>query len=110
MILCPHCGGVFVPATDPLTRRQSEVYRYLAGFSAEHGYAPSFEDIARHFQLNSLATVHEHLSNLERKGYIARRYNESRSITLLVDPKELGGPVNGGPNPTGTHLPRPFAA
>jgi len=30
-----------------------------------------------------LATVHEHLTNLERKGYITRQYNESRSIQVL---------------------------
>jgi repressor LexA len=30
-----------------------------------------------------LATVHEHLTNLERKGYIRRSYNESRSIEVL---------------------------
>jgi repressor LexA len=30
-----------------------------------------------------LATVHEHLSNLERKGYIKRNYNESRAIEIL---------------------------
>ena len=30
-----------------------------------------------------MATVHEHLSNLERKGYIKRSYNESRAIEIL---------------------------
>ena len=44
---------------------------------------PSFEEIAEQFNYNSLATVHEHLSNLERKGYIKRSYNESRSIEIL---------------------------
>ena len=45
--------------------------------------APSFEEIAEHFGYQSLATVHEHLSNLERKGYIRRGYNESRAIEVL---------------------------
>ena len=30
-----------------------------------------------------MATVHEHLTNLERKGYIRRSYNESRAIEIL---------------------------
>ena len=47
------------------------------------GYAPSFEEIAEQFGFQSLATVHEHLTNLERKGYIRRSYNESRSIEVL---------------------------
>lgn len=75
----------------PLTKRQKEILDYIHGFIAEHGYAPSFEEIAEHFGYASLATVHEHLSNLERKGYIRKAYNESRSIEL-VEPG-LGAPT-----------------
>ena len=67
----------------PLTKRQREILNYLSSYCEEHGYAPSFEEIAAHFEYNSLATVHEHLSNLERKGYIKRSYNESRAIEIL---------------------------
>jgi repressor LexA len=45
-----------------------------------------------------LATVHEHLSNLERKGYIRRSYNESRAIEILpsnVYPKAIELPLLG---------------
>ena len=67
----------------PLTKRQREILTYLGSYSEVHGYAPSFEEIAEQFNYNSLATVHEHLSNLERKGYIKRGYNESRAIEIL---------------------------
>ena len=67
----------------PLTRRQSELLTYLQEQISDNGYAPSFEEIAEHFGFQSLATVHEHLTNLERKGYIRRSYNESRSIEVL---------------------------
>jgi repressor LexA len=66
-----------------LTRRQHEILTYLVSYAEEHGFAPSFEEIAEHFDFSSLATVHEHLSNLERKGYIRREYNESRAIEIL---------------------------
>jgi repressor LexA len=66
-----------------LTKRQNEILVYLRAAIAEHGYAPSFEEIAEKFTFASLATVHEHLTNLERKGYIRRQYNESRSIEVL---------------------------
>jgi repressor LexA len=66
-----------------LTRRQREILTYLTDYTEEHGYAPSFEEIAERFNYNSLATVHEHLSNLERKGYIRREYNASRAIEIL---------------------------
>src|SRR2546428_11587572 len=67
----------------PLTRRQKEILTYLEQHIQEQGYAPSFEEIAERFGFQSLATVHEHLTNLERKGYIRRSYNESRSIEVL---------------------------
>lgn len=67
----------------PLTKRQREILTFLRSYSEGNGYAPSFEEIARQFNYNSLATVHEHLSNLERKGYIKRSYNESRAIEIL---------------------------
>jgi repressor LexA len=81
-----------------LTKRQREILDYLSGYADENGYAPSFEEIARKFNYNSLATVHEHLSNLERKGYIKRSYNESRAIEILpsdVFPKAIELPLLG---------------
>jgi len=67
----------------PLTKRQSEILAFLQNHILEQGYAPSFEEIAERFGFQSLATVHEHLTNLERKGYIRRSYNESRSIEVM---------------------------
>jgi len=81
-----------------LTKRQREILTYLANYSEEHGYAPSFEEIASQFNYNSLATVHEHLTNLERKGYIKRAYNESRGIELMpsdVLPRAMSLPLLG---------------
>ena len=76
----------------PLTKRQSELVNYLRQFIAERGYAPSFEEIGEHFGFQSLATTHEHLTNLERKGYIRRRYNESRGIEV-IPPGGLAGAI-----------------
>jgi repressor LexA len=73
----------------PLTKRQKEILDFITGFIEERGYAPSFEEIAKAFGYSSLATVHEHLSNLERKGYIRKAYNESRSIEMV--PEEGAG-------------------
>ena len=74
----------------PLTRRQREILDFLAGHIQAKGYAPSFEEIAGQFSFQSLATVHEHLTNLERKGYIRRAHNESRAIEI-VPPKGQTG-------------------
>jgi len=66
-----------------LTKRQSEILTFLQSHIRDRGYAPSFEEIAEHFGFQSLATVHEHLTNLQRKGYIHRAHNESRAIEVL---------------------------
>jgi repressor LexA len=81
-----------------LTKRQREILTYLDSYSGERGYAPSFEEIAAQFNYNSLATVHEHLTNLERKGYIKRAYNESRGIEVLPSaetPRAMSLPLLG---------------
>lgn len=66
-----------------LTRRQREVYDFIAEFVQSHGYSPSFEEIGSGLGLNSLATVHKHITNLEKKGLLKRDYNRSRSIDVL---------------------------
>jgi len=75
----------------PLTKRQKEILDYIGSYIEERCYAPSFEEIAESFGYSSLATVHEHLSNLERKGYIRKAYNESRSVELV--PPDRGQPA-----------------
>jgi repressor LexA len=66
-----------------LTKRQKQVYDFIADFVARNGYSPSFEEIGQGMELSSLATVHKHISNLEKKGLLKRDYNRSRSIDVL---------------------------
>ncbi len=72
-----------------LTKRQKEVLDYLVSFLNKHGYSPSFEEIARALKLTSLATVHKHITTLEKKGFLRRGYNQSRSIEVLQLPKPV---------------------
>lgn len=65
-----------------LTKRQKEILDFLESYIADNGYAPTLDEIGAHFSLTSLATVHKHLSNLEMKGLIRRRWNYSRAIEL----------------------------
>src|SRR6266404_5052450 len=73
----------------PLTKRQKEVLDYLVAFETKHGYAPSFEEIGKGLKLTSLATVHKHITTLEKKGFIRRGYNQSRSIEIVQLPKSV---------------------
>jgi repressor LexA len=66
-----------------VTRRQKEMLDFLDGYIDRHGYAPTIEETAGHFGLRSLATVHKHLTNLQKKGLIKRDWNRSRALELV---------------------------
>jgi repressor LexA len=65
-----------------LTKRQKEVLDFIQNFVTEHGYSPSYEELATGLNLASLATVHKHVSTLESKDYLRRSYNQSRSLEV----------------------------
>jgi repressor LexA len=69
-----------------LTKRQRQMYDFIAEFVENNGYSPSFEEIGTAMGLSSLATVHKHINNLETKKYLRRDYNRSRSIDVLPLP------------------------
>src|SRR6201989_542046 len=66
-----------------ITRRQKEGLDFLFGFTSQNGCSPSYEEIASGLGLNSLATVHKHVTNLQNKGLLQRAHNRSRSIDVL---------------------------
>lgn len=63
-----------------LTKKQTEILNYVTDFVGEHGYAPSYREIAQHFELSSVATVHDHISALVEKGYLSDAEGEARGI------------------------------
>lgn len=70
-------------ASPMLTKRQKELVDYLDAYILKAGYAPTLEEIGQHFGLSSLATIHKHLTNLERKGMIRRKWNRSRALEVV---------------------------
>ena len=83
-----------------ITRRQRQVYDFIADFVQSHGYSPSFEEIGNGLGLSSLATVHKHITNLADKGMLKRDYNRSRSIDLV--------PMKGSMKKTVSAMPPPL--
>ena len=66
-----------------ITKRQRQVYDFISEFVQQNNYTPSYQEIGDGLGLSSLATVHKHITNLEKKGLLSRDYNRSRSIDLL---------------------------
>ena len=74
-------------------KRQKEILDFLNNYIDEFGHAPTLVEIARHIGVKSLATVHEHLATLEKKGLIKKSGGLIRSIELID--KRIGKVVKG---------------
>ena len=72
-----------------LTRRQKQVLDFLVDFINGQGYSPSFEEFGAGLNLSSLATVHKHMQTLEKKGFIRRGHNQSRSVEVVALPASV---------------------
>lgn len=68
---------------ENITSRQKQILDYISKFFDENGYPPSVREICAATKLKSTATVHAHLVNLEKKGYISRDPQKPRTIELL---------------------------
>jgi len=66
-----------------LSKRQKEVYDFIHKFLEKHGYAPSLEEIANHFKLSAVSTVHHHVGELVKKGLLNKRWNTNRSLEVV---------------------------
>lgn len=74
-------------------RRQKEILDFLNDYIEKNGNAPTLVQIAKHLGVKSLATVHEHLQSLEKKGLIKKSSGIARSIELVE--QKIGNIVKG---------------
>ena len=66
-----------------LYKRQKEIVEYISQYIQKSGTSPTLSEIARAMNLSSLATVHEHLQALVKKGVIRRFEGAVRGIEIL---------------------------
>ncbi len=66
-----------------LTQRQREIYEFVRGYVDRHGYPPTVREIGEAVGLASPSTVHAHLANLERAGYLRRDPTKPRALELV---------------------------
>ena len=70
-----------------LTDRQRQILDFLAKYVDGHGYPPTVREIGEAVGLASPSTVHAHLANLERAGFLRRDPTKPRAIELRREPK-----------------------
>jgi len=66
-----------------LTERQREIYDFVTGYVDGHGYPPTVREIGEAVGLASPSTVHAHLANLERAGFLRRDPTKPRALELV---------------------------
>lgn len=69
--------------TAILYKRQKQILDYINENISKYSCAPTLTEIAAHLGLSSLATVHEHLAVLEKKGLIRRYRGAVRGIEVV---------------------------
>ncbi len=65
---------------DELTDRQKEILDFIVSTSEERGYPPTIREIGEQMDIRSTNGVNDHLKALERKGYLTRAEQQSRSL------------------------------
>jgi repressor LexA len=76
-----------------LYKRQKQILDFIGQYIQKFGTSPTLQEIADALGVSSLATVHEHLQTLAKKGVIRRFEGAVRGIELL-DAK-IGAAVDG---------------
>ncbi len=65
-----------------LTPRQKQILAFVRRYTKKRDYAPSLEEIKKHFRLRSVSNIHQHLDALEAEGHLSRIKNRKRGIEL----------------------------
>jgi repressor LexA len=79
-----------------LYRRQRQIMEYVYQYIQQQGSAPTLKEIAGALGVSSLATVHEHLATLVKKGFL-RKYSNDRGLEIVAE--------NWHPETAGVNLP-----
>ena len=69
---------------EKLTDRQQDILQIIKKLTAKKGYPPTVREIGEEANLHSPATIHFHLMQLVKKGYISKEAGSNRTIEILV--------------------------
>ena len=69
---------------EKLTDRQTDILQIIKKLIAKNGYPPTVREIGKVANLHSPATIHFHIKQLVKKGYLKKESGANRTIELLV--------------------------
>src|SRR5207245_9853335 len=73
-----------------LTDKQQAILDFINEYVEENGFPPSVREIGRQFGVYP-ATVQDHISALERKGYLQKKRFQSQSLCIPASSRREGG-------------------
>lgn len=65
---------------EEITDRQREILTYIQKTTEERGFPPTIREIGEEMEIRSTNGVNDHLKALERKGFLTRGEQQSRSL------------------------------
>ena len=71
----------------PITKRQQMILDFISQEVEKRGYPPSVREIGQAVGLASTASVHNQLTQLEKKGFIRKDKSTTRGLVILNDLK-----------------------
>lgn len=80
---------------EGLTPRQEQVLEFIRESVRDNGYPPTVREICAALELSSPSTVHAHLANLERLGFIKRDPTKPRALDVIGESRPRPLPLLG---------------
>src|ERR1051325_5174306 len=77
-----------------LTDKQQAILNFIHEYIDQHQYPPSVREIGRHFGIYP-ATVQDHISAIERKGFLQKKRFQSRTLSVSRASRPGGIPIVG---------------
>lgn len=77
-----------------LTEKQQAILNFIQDYLEAHQYPPSVREIGKQFGIYP-ATVQDHLSAIERKGFLTKKRFQSRTLSVASTARRGGTPIVG---------------
>jgi len=78
-----------------LTEKQQAILDFIDKYVKDNGFPPSVREIGRNFNIYP-ATVQDHISALERKGYLQKKRFQSRTLSVPASSRRTEDNANVG--------------
>lgn len=75
-----------------LTQKQKDILYWIADFVKQNAYPPTVREISVNFGI-TIRAVQDHLTALQKKGYIVQAQGRSRSLRVIKDERNLNGEI-----------------